>query len=77
MKRVKLDDKNKKFSLVDYNQNLEGYKPNNEKIVISRDVVFDEEVEWDLGAHKTINTYSFLYLKMSRKLKKFNKFLAH
>jgi hypothetical protein len=33
------------------------YNPDNSKIVISRDVVFDEEGEWDFGTHK--KEYSF------------------
>jgi hypothetical protein len=33
------------------------YNPDNSKIVISRDVVFDEEAEWDFGTHK--KEYSF------------------
>jgi len=54
-KRVKLDDKSEKFIFVGYDQSSKCYKlynPYNNKIVISRDVVFDEEGEWDFGAHK-------------------------
>jgi hypothetical protein len=59
-KRVKLDDKSEKFIFVGYDQSSKGYKlynPDNNKIVISRDVVFDEEGEWDFGTHK--KEYSF------------------
>ena len=51
--RVKLDDKSEKLIFIDYDNNSKGYKlsnPNNEKIVISRDVVFYEEGEWDFGS---------------------------
>jgi len=59
-KRAKLDDKSGKFIFVGYDQSSRGYKlynPENNKIVISRDVVFDEEGEWDFGPHK--QEYSF------------------
>ncbi|KAH9735937.1 hypothetical protein KPL71_017913 [Citrus sinensis] len=51
--RAKLDDKSEKFIFIGYDNNSKGYKlynPNNGKIVISRDVVFDEEGEWDFGS---------------------------
>jgi len=59
-KRAKLDDKSEKFIFVGFDQSSKGYKlynPNNNKIVISRDVVFDKEGEWEFGAHK--KEYSF------------------
>ncbi|KAJ4717094.1 Retrovirus-related Pol polyprotein from transposon TNT 1-94 [Melia azedarach] len=47
-RRTKLDDKSDSFIFIDYNSSSKGYKsynPNNKKIVISRDVIFDEEGE--------------------------------
>ncbi|KAJ4724683.1 Retrovirus-related Pol polyprotein from transposon TNT 1-94 [Melia azedarach] len=49
-RRTKLDDKSESFILIGYDSSSKGYKlynPNNKKIVISRDVIFDEEGEWD------------------------------
>lgn len=49
-KRTKLDDKSEKFVFIGYDSRSKGYKlynPSNGKIVISRDVEFDEESEWD------------------------------
>ncbi|KAH9697695.1 hypothetical protein KPL71_023716 [Citrus sinensis] len=46
--RAKLDDKSEKFIFIGYDNNPKGYKlynPNNGKIMINRDVVFDEEEE--------------------------------
>ncbi|KAH9670830.1 hypothetical protein KPL70_017126 [Citrus sinensis] len=51
--RAKLDDKSEKFIFIGYDNNSKGYKlynPNNGKIMISRDVVFDKEGEWDFGS---------------------------
>ncbi|KAH9745452.1 hypothetical protein KPL70_004078 [Citrus sinensis] len=51
--RAKLDDKREKFIFIGYDNNSKGYKlynPNNGKIVISRDVIFDEEGECDFGS---------------------------
>ncbi|KAM1823768.1 hypothetical protein FF1_025765 [Malus domestica] len=53
-RRAKLDDKSEKFIFIGYDSNSKGYKlynPNNGKTVISRDVTFDEEEEWDFGPH--------------------------
>ncbi|PKU59391.1 Retrovirus-related Pol polyprotein from transposon TNT 1-94 [Dendrobium catenatum] len=50
MKRSKLDDKSEKFIFIGYDNNSKGYKlynPNIGKTIISRDVIFDEEGEWD------------------------------
>ncbi|KAH9752737.1 hypothetical protein KPL71_014822 [Citrus sinensis] len=58
--RAKLDDKSEKFIFIGYDNNSKGYKlynPNNGKIVISRDVVFDEEGEWDFGSG--VNDFNF------------------
>ncbi|KAH9719925.1 hypothetical protein KPL70_005931 [Citrus sinensis] len=51
--RAKMDDKSEKFIFIGYDNNSKGYKlynPNNGKIVISRDVVFDKEGECDFGS---------------------------
>ncbi|KAH9751752.1 hypothetical protein KPL71_014419 [Citrus sinensis] len=51
--RAKLDEKSEKFIFIGYDNNSKGYKlynPNIGKIVISRDVVFDEERECDFGS---------------------------
>ncbi|KAM1160568.1 hypothetical protein ACFX19_034159 [Malus domestica] len=53
-RRTKLDAKSEKFIFIGYDSNSKGYKlynPNNRKTVISRDVTFDEEGEWDFGPH--------------------------
>ena len=51
-KRSKLDDKSQKYILIGYDANSKGYKLYNliiRKTIISRDVIFDEEGEWDWG----------------------------
>ncbi|KAH9650236.1 hypothetical protein KPL70_026291 [Citrus sinensis] len=51
--RAKLDDKSEKFIFIGYDNNSKGYKlynPNNGKIVISRDAVFNKEEELDFGS---------------------------
>ncbi|KAJ4722910.1 Retrovirus-related Pol polyprotein from transposon TNT 1-94 [Melia azedarach] len=51
-RRTKLDDKSESFIFIGYDSSSKGYKlynPNSKKIVISRDVIFDEEGEWDFG----------------------------
>ncbi|KAM1689023.1 hypothetical protein ACFX2K_036826 [Malus domestica] len=53
-RRTKLDDKSEKFIFIGYDSNSKGYKLynlNNGNMVISRDVTFDEEGEWDFGSH--------------------------
>ncbi|KAM2621519.1 hypothetical protein TB2_026260 [Malus domestica] len=53
-RRTKLDDKSEKFIFIGYESNSKGYKlynPNNRKTVISREVTFDEEGDWDFGSH--------------------------
>ena len=58
--RAKLDDKSEKFIFIGYDNNSKGYKlynPNNGKIVINRDVVFDEEGEWDFGS--SVDDFNF------------------
>ena len=49
-RRTKLDDKSEWYIFIDYSTHSKGYKlynPNNKKFVISRDVMFDEEGEWE------------------------------
>lgn len=51
----KLNEKREKFIFVGYDQSSKGYKlynPNNNKIVINRDMVFDEEGEWNFDIEK-------------------------
>jgi transposase InsO family protein len=51
----KLDDKSKRYIFIGYDSSSKGYKlynPNFGKIVISRDVEFDEEDFWDLSAQE-------------------------
>jgi hypothetical protein len=48
--RSKLDDKSKRYIFIGYDSSSKGYKlynPNSSKIVISRDVEFDEEDFWE------------------------------
>ncbi|CAH9069840.1 unnamed protein product [Cuscuta europaea] len=48
--RSKLDDKSEKFIFIGYDKHSKGYKlynPNFKKLIISRDVEFDEEGSWD------------------------------
>jgi len=48
--RTKLNDKIKKIIFVSYDQKSKGYKlynPNEENMVISRDVEFNKELAWD------------------------------
>ena len=48
--RSKLDDKSKKFIFIGYDTNSKGYKlynPDTGKTIISRDVIFNEEEEWN------------------------------
>ena len=43
--RTKLDDKSKKFVFIGYDEKFKGYKlfdPTNNKLIVSRDVQFDE-----------------------------------
>ncbi|CAJ2633694.1 unnamed protein product [Trifolium pratense] len=49
-KRSKLDEKSEKYIFIGYDANSKGYKlynPDTGKTIISRNVVFDEEGEWD------------------------------
>ena len=52
-RKTKLDDKSEKYIFIGYSTHLKGYKlynPNNKKFVISQDVMFDEEEEWDFNS---------------------------
>ena len=52
-RRTKLDDKSEKYIFIGYSTHSKGYKlynPNNKKFVISRDVMFDEEGEWEFNS---------------------------
>lgn len=60
-RRTKLDDKSEKYVFVSYDSSFKGYKlynPNSGKIVISRDVKFEEEDCWDLSVQE--DRYNFL-----------------
>ncbi|CAL9218311.1 unnamed protein product, partial [Arabidopsis halleri] len=49
-KQSKLDDKSEKYIFIGYDNNSKGYKlynPDTKKTIIRRNVVFDEEGEWD------------------------------
>ncbi|XP_074353045.1 uncharacterized protein LOC141692213 [Apium graveolens] len=55
-KRSKLEDKSKKLVCIGYNKKTKGYKlfdPDQKKVVVSRDVLINEEDSWDWK--KTIN----------------------
>ena len=48
--RTKLDDKSRKLVFIGYEERSKGYKlydPESKRIVVSRDVVFDEDEKWD------------------------------
>ena len=60
-RRTKLDDKSEKYVFVGYDSSSKGYKlynPNSGKIVISRDVEFEEEDCWDWSSQE--EKYDFL-----------------
>lgn len=55
-KRGKLDNKSEKVIFIGYSENSKAYKlynPISNKVIISRDVVFDEEKGWDESLGKT------------------------
>ena len=62
-RRMKLDDKSESFIFIGYDSNLKGYKlynPSNKKVVISQDVIFDEERKWNFGSHiEDFNFFQF------------------
>ena len=48
--RSKLDDKSKKYVFINYDPSFKGYKlcnPSTGKVIVSRDVEFNEEGTWD------------------------------
>lgn len=54
-RRAKLDDKSERFIFIGYDSRSNGYKLyslNNKKRLVNRDVVFDEEGQWDFETHK-------------------------
>lgn len=60
-KRSKLDDKSERYVFIGYDSRSKGYKlynPSKEKIIISRDVEFDEKGAWDWGVQE--EDYNFL-----------------
>lgn len=62
-KGEKLDDKTENFIFVGYNQSSKGYKlynPENNKILINQDVVFDGKKENEDLEHTKRNTDSFM-----------------
>jgi len=60
--KTKLDDKSKKMIFIGYDQKSKWYKfynPNEEKMVISRDIEFIEEGAWDWKVNNS-KKYDFL-----------------
>lgn len=60
--RSKLDDQSKKVVFIGYDENSKGYKffnPSNNKVIISRDVEFEEDATWDWST-KNETAYDFL-----------------
>ncbi|KAH0636480.1 hypothetical protein KY289_036395 [Solanum tuberosum] len=60
--RAKLDDRSVKYVFIGYDASSKGYKlynPSNNKVVVSRDVEFDEEASWNWEALEE-RTYGFL-----------------
>ncbi|KAL4364247.1 hypothetical protein GQ457_04G014290 [Hibiscus cannabinus] len=59
--RLKIDDRSSKYVFIGYDSNSKGYKlfnPSNGRIVISRDVEFDEQASWNWEAQKE-QSYDF------------------
>nr|GEX56205.1 zinc finger, CCHC-type [Tanacetum cinerariifolium] len=62
MRRLKLDDRSEKYVFVSYDKQSKGYKlynPVTRKVVVSRDVEFDEEGSWDYSIQES-KRYDFL-----------------
>ncbi|KAL0457718.1 UNVERIFIED_CONTAM: Retrovirus-related Pol polyprotein from transposon TNT 1-94 [Sesamum latifolium] len=60
--RTKLDDRSKKMVFLGYDESSKGYKyfdPIAKKVVISRDIEFEEEASWNWNIHKG-KMYHFL-----------------
>ncbi|CAA0841395.1 Unknown protein [Striga hermonthica] len=63
-KRTKLNDKSAKYLFISYDTYSKGYKlynPNNQKLLISRDVEFDEEGVWDWSGQDKNDQYGPLF----------------
>ncbi|GMJ16253.1 hypothetical protein HRI_005294500 [Hibiscus trionum] len=59
--RLKLDDRSSKYVFIGYDSNSKGYKlynPSNGRIIISRDVEFDEQASWNWEAQEE-QSYDF------------------
>ena len=57
----KLDDRNGKYVFIGYDENSKGYKlfnPRSKKIIISKDIEFDEGASWDWSS-QTEESYDF------------------
>jgi len=64
--RSKLDDKSKRYIFIGYDSSFKEYKlynPNSGKIVINRDVEFDEEYFWDWSIQEDEKYDSFPFLE--------------
>ena len=62
--RSKLDDKSKKYMSIGYNPSFKGYRLYNlssGKVIVSRDVAFDEEGTWDWSTQEK-EKYDFFHL---------------
>ncbi|KZV28520.1 hypothetical protein F511_15600 [Dorcoceras hygrometricum] len=58
--RSKLDDRSRKLVFIGYNENSKGYKlfsPDSRRIVISRDVEFDEDATWNWRSKTENDSY--------------------
>nr|KYP40501.1 Retrovirus-related Pol polyprotein from transposon TNT 1-94 [Cajanus cajan] len=59
-KRSKLNDKSEKYIFIGYDANSKGYKlynPDSKKTIISQNVMFDEEGEWDWSTNCEDHTF--------------------
>ena len=68
--RVKLDDRSVKYVFIGYDASSKGYKfynPSNNKVVVSRDVEFDEEASWNWKAPEGKNILISSILRKGRK----------
>lgn len=64
-KRIKLDEKNKKCIFVTYNSNAKKYQLYDvevEKLIISRDVIFDEIATWNWKEKQELKQPHVLYV---------------
>nr|GEY28217.1 retrovirus-related Pol polyprotein from transposon TNT 1-94 [Tanacetum cinerariifolium] len=63
-RRLKLDDRSEKHVFVGYDKQSKGYRlynPVTKKVVVSRDVEFDEKGSWDWSIQES-ERYDFLYM---------------